>query len=1133
MRHKSRAQRLGCYIVIQLVVASVLAASASVSEAAAPVWAIRSVALPTSFSTNDNESCLEHELDCNQYLVTVTNVGTASSTEEPTVVTDTLPPGVVVREVRRDTEHSPGGEGPEATCANTASSVRCEFLPPIQPGSILSISIQVTLEPGVANEVTNDAQVEGGGAASATTSPPTTGANAINGGSPPFGLQSFGVSVYGPDGGVDADAGGHPGAVVTTINYNTETTNEPEAFHPVAEPKTTLVDLPLGLVGDPLAAAQCPESTLRGAHFDTPCPTGSKVGAVTIDHEGTQLVEPLFNVTPEPGYPAEFGFEFDGTVVLLRARVLPSRAGYILSIAVPDIARSSQLRVTGTSIMFFGDPAVQDGQAEAPSAFFTNPTDCSSEPLTASLEMDSWVQPDVWTTPSEATMYEGRPTEAVTGCEALVFEPKLAVTPKTTQADTPSGYDVALTVPQTSNVFPIRATPELKDAEVTLPAGVSVTPGAADGLAGCQASGAEGIELGDGNNPTGHVVEEGEELGADGVPHAAAGHCPTASQIGEVEVKTPILAAPLHGHVYLAQPRCGAAGQPACTEASAADGELFGIYLEAAGSGVVIKLKGTVHVNPQTGQISTSFENAPQFPFSEVKLAFNEGPRAPLSNPQSCGEATTASTLTPWSAPMSGPGATPFASFAVTGCSGPQPFAPGFLAQTTTPAAGASSTFALTLSRHDGEQNLSSVGVAMPPGLLGMLSQVQPCPEPQASNGTCGPESLIGHTSVAAGAGSHPFWEQGTVFLTAGYKGAPFGLSIVTPTKAGPFNLGNIVVRARINVDPHTAAVTVTSDPFPRIIDGVPLRIQTINVMIDRQGFIFNPTNCAQQRVAGTIAGALPDGSPGASASVSAPFAVSGCKNLPFKPTLTATTQGNSTKANGASLIVKVTSAAGQANIAKTALILPIALPARLSTLQKACLDSVFEANPAACNAASVVGTATVHTPVLRSPLTGPAYLVSHGGAAFPDVEFVLQGEGITLVLDGQTNIKKGITSSTFNSVPDAPVTTFEARLPDGPHSVLAANVPAAKRFSLCGANLVMPTTITGQNGAIIKQQTKIAIGGCKAAKPTRAQELSKALQACRKQFKHRKKKRLNCEKQARKKFGPTKAKKTSKKKRR
>ena len=324
---------------------------------------------------------------------------------------------------------------------------------------------------------------------------------------------------------------------------------------------------------------------------------------------------------------------------------------------------------------------------------------------------------------------------------------------------------------------------------MTLPEGVSLSPSAADGLAGCEESGPEGIELGN-HDTLGHEVQEGEELGPDELPHPAPGHCPAASQIGTVEVLTPLLSSPLQGHVYVAQPKCGGEGQPACTQASATNGELFGLYLEAAGSGVIVKLKGTVSADPATGRLTTSFSENPQLPFSELKLRLNGGPRAPLANPQSCGEAQTTSVLEPWSAPESGSPATPFSTFTIGGCQSPEPFSPAFSAGTVRPTAGAFSPFTLSFSRSDGQQDLSDITVSTPPGLLGELSAVSLCPEPQASQGACGPPSLIGHTTVAAGAGSHPFYLSGSVYLTGAYKGAPFGLSIVVPERAGPFNLG-------------------------------------------------------------------------------------------------------------------------------------------------------------------------------------------------------------------------------------------------------------------------------------------------------------------------------------------------------
>jgi hypothetical protein len=434
----------------------------------------------------------------------------------------------------------------------------------------------------------------------------------------------------------------------------------------------------------------------------------------------------------------------------------------------------------------------------------------------------------------------------------------------------------------------------------------------------------------------------------------------------------------------------------------------------------------------------------------------------------------------------------------------------------------------LTLGRADGDQALSSITMHLPMGMAAKLASVTPCPEPQAAQGTCGPESLVGHATSSSGLGADPFTLPGQVYLTGPYNGAPFGIDIVTPAVAGPFNLGTVIVRSQINVDPYTAAVTI-SGAIPTMVEtaavgkaGIPVQLQRTNVTVDRPEFQFNPTNCTPMSINATLGGAQ-----GASKEVSSPFQVANCAKLPFHPVFEASTESKTSKANGASLIVKVSSPGlGQANIAKTKIVLPLNLPSRLTTIQKACPDHVFEANPATCGEGSNIGTATIYTPVFKKPLSGPAYLVSHGNLAFPDVEFVLQGEGITIILDGQTDIKKGITSSTFNALPDAPFTKFETVLPEGPHSALAAyGAP------LCTQKLVMPTTITGQNGDVINQNTAIGVTGCaKAAKLTRAQLLANALKACRTHWKHNKKKRAACEAQARKKYKGNKASKHSKK---
>jgi hypothetical protein len=368
-----------------------------------------------------------------------------------------------------------------------------------------------------------------------------------------------------------------------------------------------------------------------------------------------------------------------------------------------------------------------------------------------------------------------------------------------------------------------------------------------------------------------------------------------------------------------------------------------------------------------------------------------------------------------------------------------------------------------------------------------MLSSVPLCPETQANNpsvyGEC-TASKIGTTRVASGAGSHPFEIEGNVYLTGPHDGAPFGLSIVTHAVAGPFNLGLVVVRARIDIDPTDSTATITTDetgPYavPQVVFGVPLRLQRITANIDRPGFMFNPTNCAAQQI-----GASVSGNQNAIATATSPFAVGGCKSLGFKPRFTVSTSGHTSRVNGASLDTKLSYPKGalgnDANIARVKVSLPKQLPSRLTTLQQACPAATFNANPAGCPKASIVGIAKTSTPLLPVGLSGPVFFVSHGGQAFPSLIVVLQGDGVRVDLTGTTFINKaGITSSTFKTVPDVPVNTFELYLPQGKFSALAANGSLCKLQS----KLKMPTEFVAQNGAVMKQSTKIRVTGCPKAR--------------------------------------------------
>src|SRR6185437_16067440 len=510
--------------------------------------------------------------------------------------------------------------------------------------------------------------------------------------------------------------------------------------------------------------------------------------------------------------------------------------------------------------------------------------------------------------------------------------------------------------------------------------------------------------------------------------------------------------------------------------------------------GVNVKLVGDVHLDESTGQLTTTFEGTPALPFTNFKLSFSGGAQAALTTPVSCGTYTATADFASWSSPFIADFLSEN-SFAITsGTNGapcppsPLPFSPSLIAGSTTDQAGGFTDFSLLLQAPDDQQRIERLQFKVPEGLLGMISQVPLCPEPQAQDGACSSASQIGHTVVASGPGPYPLvvpqpgQPPAAIYLTGAYKGAPYGLSIVVPVVVGPFTLQTQIVRAKIEVDPLTAQITVTTDPFPQIIDGVPTDLRTIDAVIDRPGFMFNPTNCSPMSFSGTAYSAQ-----GASVPIGSHFQMGSCRALSFKPNFKVSTSGKTSRKNGASLDAKIiyprgplgaNQASSQSNLKSVKVDLPKQLPSRLTTLQKACTSQVFEANPADCPADSRVGTASAITPVLPVTLTGPAYFVSYGGAKFPELVFALQGYGVTIYVHGETFINKaGITSSTFRQVPDVPIYQFELNLPQGPYSALAAN------GNLCRSKLKMPTAFTAQDGATIKQSTPIAVTGCAKAK--------------------------------------------------
>jgi hypothetical protein len=853
-------------------------------------------------------------------------------------------------------------------------------------------------------------------------------------------------------------AGAHPDAT-TTFAFKTKSVGGIETTDGSA--KDIVVDLPPGLIGNPQAVAQCNISqlTFDGILFHGGCPRDTMIGIAHLDllngGEVSHSTVGVFNVEPIPGEPAAFAFNAGAFVTVRLDASIATESDYHVRIHIGQISQILGLKLS--SLTLWGVPAQHNGEGSQPLTtapgsyggtgggpplpFLTNATECGN-PAGATLSVQSWENPGI-------TQTVAAPLQTLSGCEKLRFTPSLSLIPGNRQAGQPAAYSVDLAIPQTDDPEAL-GTPPLRNAEVVLPQGVTISPAAADGLEAC--SDAQAM-----------------------VKSASPATCPEGSKLATVQIETPLLAEPLQGAVFLGTQQSG----------DPRSGQMYRLFLQAQGSGVTVKLPGEIRADPATGQLTATFDNNPQLPFSDLALNFKGGDRAPLTNPTSCGTYTTRAFLTPYAAPGAAPVESDSSFTIDQDCDRMGRFEPSLNAGLVNAQAGGSSPFTLTLTRPDGQQDISGLTVALPPGVLGNVGSVPLCPDALAAAGTCGTASQIGQVTAFAGAGASPVSipqvgkPPTAVYLAGPYKGAPYSLSIVVPAQAGPFNLGTIVVRAALFVDRNDAHVTVKSDPLPTILDGVPLHLSTINVTIDRPGFMRNATNCSSFAINGTAQSAQ-----GASAAVTSRFQAANCANLPFKPGFSVATQGATSKANGASLSVKVTSGAGQANIGKVLVSLPKQLPSRLTTLQKACVAAVFEASPAQCPAAAVVGSATAVTPILAHPLTGPAYLVSHGGEAFPDLVIVLQGEGIRLDLDGKTNIKNGITSNTFNTVPDAPISSFALSLPEGPHSVLATNLPAKANRSMCGQSLTMPTTLTGQNGAVVKQTTKLSVSGCPKPKP-------------------------------------------------
>ena len=1019
-----------------LAVCLAFAPAPALAVPGSPQWTVTSVSAPTNFAPGQETGA---------YTVTVTNTGGASSDGSPIAISDELPAGLSLDSAGASGEDQLAEVHNKSSSANFSCVFRtCTYTGTVVPDDTLAVTfpVDVAASPspscevpaGATSCVTNVVRVSGGGAPDASMSTPT----AIS--SLPAG---FGIA---PGGAATAlsttQAGAHPDLTVS-IAFNTVLRRGALA----GDPKDTTYELPPGFAGDLVDTPSCS----LGLFALKQCPIATQVGVTTLSldlfgYAGKKflLTEPVYNLSPSPGVTAKLGFSVVG-VFSVQGDVSVRPGDYGLSTTFHDV-NESPAELDNVSLTLWGVPAdpIHDPLRWNPSVslgefgvssqatrvpFFTNPTSCGAQPLTAAFKVDSWQQPG-------ESVGAQMPFGPLVGCDRLGMEPSLTAEATTRRAYSPTGFDLGMTIPQTYENPDGLATSTLKRAVVTLPEGMTVNPSAGAGLGACTEA----------------------QLAQEAAQFVSGEGCPNESKLGEVRIVTPAIKEPIAGSVFLAQPYVNPFKS------------LLALYIVARlpDRGIIVKAAGEVTADPLTGRLVTTFDNLPPLPFSTALI-----PPFPITGAFDGG---------------------------VCPSGGVPSFNPQVLAGTQNNDAGSYSPLDIHITRNDGEQEITGLSFKLPPGLTANLSGVPFCSEAdialartktgaqEEAEPSCPAQSQIGHLLGGAGVGPVLAEAPGKIYMAGPYEGAPFSVVSIISAKVGPFDLGTVVVHLPLQINPLTAAVSVGaggSDQIPHIVKGIVIHVRDIRVYIDKQNFTLNPTSCERQTFAATVIGSgqsFTNPADDIPVTVTNPFQGADCQNLKFKPIFKVSTSGKTSRANGASLSVKLTYPSGpvgtQANIAKVKVDLPKQLPSRLTTLQRACTAAQFNANPAGCPAASIVGHAKAITPILPVPLEGPAYFVSHGGEAFPSLIVVLQGYGVTIDLVGSTFISKaGITSSTFKTVPDQPVTSFELTLPQGKFSALAAN------GDLCKSKLAMPTAFTGQNGAVIHQSTKVGVTGCPKVK--------------------------------------------------
>ncbi len=812
----------------------------------------------------------------------------------------------------------------------------------------------------------------------------------------------------------DTRAGAHPDRMIIDFQFSS-------SGGALEDPKDIVVGLPPGLAGNSAAVPFCPNELFHETGYSASwCGDQSLVGSLTHTFFGGPTADRLWSVEPGPNEAALFG---GGLFQPGRAAMAPSPDGKGLTMSLNDLTQSTDSPFREATIELWGVPADHQGAAATSRLpMLTTPTRCDAGPPAVTISVHTWQNPDRWLSGSADTGH------VPTGCGEIPFDPSAGFALDDSRVDTPTGARIDVAIPQSDDPDG-RGSSQVEEMSFALPPGLAISPGGAEGLDSCGDA-----QLG---------------LGLAGEPR-----CPASSRVGTVEVATLLTGKPLRGRIFLGESH---------------PGERFRLFIFASGPGAELKTVGSLRVDPQTGQLTTTLREMPQVTFKQMSLHFDDGPGSLLAAPLSCGRATATATLTPYSgtAPVQRSAGTDVAGVGGGACG--NSFSPGFSGGSLQSGAGQATAFTTTLSRRDGEQLPERLEIAFPTGISTALGSVEGCADAAATSGSCPAASRIGHALAELGPGPDPARLGGEAFLTGPYKGAPFGLALVFDSKIGPFDLGKMVVRGKIEVDSASGQVTVSTDALPTGVEGIPVRLQTLGFDIDRPGFMHNPTSCGASSLEATVRSTT-----GAKARASAPFRVRGCLGLPFRPRFGIALRGRSQLHRGGRPGLEISGRVpgANANMRSADVGLPALLELDASELAAICARR--DALAGRCPRGARVGSASARTPMLSTPMKGEVYAVQPRGGGSPDVWTSLHGSGLEVTLQGETEVAHGRLTTRLTNLPDFTLSSFSLRFRGGERGVFEL------KRSPCGervGSLVAPIAVAGQNGAETTQRAKLATG--------------------------------------------------------